>query len=145
VERARKGDANDRLYQLEASMDYDPSEDLERIKAPLLAINFADDELNPPELGVLEAAAKRVSRMRHVLVAAGPPHHLARGALEIAPGRLPGRVACARKMNDQDICVPSSGGARLISIRACSRPHPAARSFPGEGTVNFAAGVAPAG
>jgi homoserine O-acetyltransferase len=71
VERARKGDANDRLYQLEASMDYDPSGDLERIKAPLLAINFADDELNPPELGVLEAAAKRVPRMRHVLVAAG--------------------------------------------------------------------------
>lgn len=51
VERARK-DANNRLYQLEASMDYDPSADLEKIKAPVLAINFEDDELNPPELGM---------------------------------------------------------------------------------------------
>jgi homoserine O-acetyltransferase/O-succinyltransferase len=72
VERARKGDANDRLYQLEASMDYDPTPRLDRITAPLLAINFADDMLNPPELGVMEAAMPRVKRGRHVLVRPGP-------------------------------------------------------------------------
>jgi homoserine O-acetyltransferase len=72
VERARKGDANDRLYQLEASMDYDPTPLLERIAAPLLAINFADDMLNPPELGVMGAAMPRVRRGRHLLVPAGP-------------------------------------------------------------------------
>ncbi len=41
-------------------MDYDPSADLEKIKARLLAINFADDAVNPPELGVLEAGVARI-------------------------------------------------------------------------------------
>lgn len=71
VERARKGDANDRLYQLEASMDYDPAPGLEKITAPLLAINFADDELNPPALGVLERGIARVRDGRHIVIAAG--------------------------------------------------------------------------
>jgi len=47
-------DANNVLYALEASRDYDPGPDLEKIQAPLLAINFADDLINPPELGILE-------------------------------------------------------------------------------------------
>jgi homoserine O-acetyltransferase/O-succinyltransferase len=72
VEGARKGDANDRLYQLEASMDYDPSPDLQRILAPLLAINFADDELNPPQLDALEPAIARLRNGRFVVVPAGP-------------------------------------------------------------------------
>lgn len=49
----KTGDANDYLYALEASADYDPSPGLERITAPLLAINSADDLINPPELGFL--------------------------------------------------------------------------------------------
>jgi homoserine O-acetyltransferase len=72
VEGARKGDANDRLYQLEASMDYDPSPNLQRILAPLLAINFADDELNPPQLDALEPAMSRLRNGRFVVVPAGP-------------------------------------------------------------------------
>ena len=72
VERARAGDANDRLYQLEASMDYDPSATLEQIRGPLLAINFADDELNPPSLGVMERALPRIPGARYVLIPAGP-------------------------------------------------------------------------
>lgn len=75
VERARAGDANDRLYQVEQTMDYDPSPGLEQITAPLLAINFADDELNPPELGVVEQAMARIPGARHVLVPAGPQSH----------------------------------------------------------------------
>jgi homoserine O-acetyltransferase len=71
VERARKGDANDRLYQLEASMDYDPSAELQKIKAPLLAINFEDDELNPPALGTTEKAMARLSDGRLVVIPAG--------------------------------------------------------------------------
>ncbi len=70
VERARRGDANDRLYQIEASMDYDPSGDLDRIRARLLAINFEDDELNPPELGVVEPAIARIPGARQILVPA---------------------------------------------------------------------------
>jgi homoserine O-acetyltransferase/O-succinyltransferase len=53
-------DANDVLYALEASHDYDPGPNLEKIQAPLLAINFADDLINPPELGILERETKRV-------------------------------------------------------------------------------------
>lgn len=73
VERARSGDANDRLYQVEASMDYDPSAELEKIRARVLAINFEDDELNPPRLGVMEPALARIpGGARYVLVPAGP-------------------------------------------------------------------------
>ncbi len=72
VERARKTDANDRLYQLEASSDYDPSAHLAQIKAPLLAINFEDDELNPPQLGILEKGIRQVPQGQHVLIKRGP-------------------------------------------------------------------------
>ncbi len=61
-------DANDVLYQLEASWDYDPGPALEKISAPLLAINFADDLINPPELGILEREIKRVPRGRAMTV-----------------------------------------------------------------------------
>lgn len=71
VQRAKSGDANNLLYALESVMDYDPSPGLEKIKAPVLAINFADDAVNPPELGILEAAISRMSDARYVLVPAG--------------------------------------------------------------------------
>ncbi len=63
-------DANDFIYQWESSHDYDPSAGLEKIKAPLLAINAADDERNPPETGVTEAAVKRVKNGRLYLIPA---------------------------------------------------------------------------
>ena len=72
VTNARKGDANNRLYQVEASGTYDPTDILQNIKAPLLAINFADDELNPPELGSVEPVISRMPAARYVLVPAGP-------------------------------------------------------------------------
>jgi homoserine O-acetyltransferase len=53
-------DANDIIYAYDASRDYDPSPGLERIKSRLLAINSADDERNPPETGITEAAMKKV-------------------------------------------------------------------------------------
>lgn len=53
-------DANDYIYQWEASHDYDPSAGMEKIEATLLAINAADDERNPPETGVTAAAVKRI-------------------------------------------------------------------------------------
>jgi homoserine O-acetyltransferase len=72
VENAKKGDANNRLYQIESTMDYDPSAVLEKIKARLLAINFADDAVNPPELGVLEAGVARIKGARSIVVPASP-------------------------------------------------------------------------
>jgi homoserine O-acetyltransferase len=63
-------DTNDFLYQWEASHDYNPSAALERIEATLLAINSADDERNPPETGVTEAALKHVKNGRLYLIPA---------------------------------------------------------------------------
>jgi homoserine O-acetyltransferase/O-succinyltransferase len=61
-------DANDVLYAVAASRDYDPAPDLGKIRAPLLAINSTDDLINPPELGILERAIKRVPHGRAVII-----------------------------------------------------------------------------
>ncbi|HEX9471837.1 MAG TPA: alpha/beta fold hydrolase [Bradyrhizobium sp.] len=63
-------DANDFIYQWEASHDYNPSPGLERIEATLLAINAADDERNPPETGLTDAAMKRVKNGKLYLIPA---------------------------------------------------------------------------
>jgi homoserine O-acetyltransferase/O-succinyltransferase len=64
----KSDDANDVLYALEASRDYDPGTNLEKIRAPLLAINSADDLINPPELGIVEHEIKRVPKARAVVI-----------------------------------------------------------------------------
>ena len=68
LKAAFTADANDVLYQWDSSRDYNPSPGLERIQAMLLAINSADDERNPPELGVLEREIKRVKNGRALLI-----------------------------------------------------------------------------
>ena len=65
-------DANDFLYAFEASRDYDPSAGLERIEAAVTAINSADDEVNPPELGILEREIRRVRRGKAIVLPIGP-------------------------------------------------------------------------
>jgi homoserine O-acetyltransferase len=64
----KTGDANDLLYALQASEDYDPNPGLGKIAAPLLAVNSADDLINPPELGILEREIKRVARGRALVI-----------------------------------------------------------------------------
>lgn len=64
----KTGDANDVLYAVEASRDYDPGPALANIRAPLVAVNSADDLINPPELGILEREIKRVRGARAVVV-----------------------------------------------------------------------------
>jgi homoserine O-acetyltransferase len=61
-------DANDVLYAIESSRDYDPAPALESIQAPLLAINSADDLINPPDLGILESHIARVKHGRAIVV-----------------------------------------------------------------------------
>jgi homoserine O-acetyltransferase len=68
-------DANDFLYQVNASRDYDPSPGLEKIKAPLLQINSGDDFINPPELGIAEREIKRIKGGRFVLLPASDQTH----------------------------------------------------------------------
>jgi homoserine O-acetyltransferase len=68
-------DANDLLYQVGASRDYDPSAGLEKIKVPLTQVNSADDFVNPPELGIAEREIKRVKGARFVLLPASDQTH----------------------------------------------------------------------
>ena len=64
----KTADANDILYAIEASHDYDPAPGLDRIVAPLVAINSADDIINPPELGVLERQIRRVRNGKAIVL-----------------------------------------------------------------------------
>ncbi len=66
--RIPKTDANDLLYQIDSSRNYDPAPKLETIKAPLVAINSADDLINPPELGIAEKEIQRVKHGRFILI-----------------------------------------------------------------------------
>ena len=63
-------DANNMLYYLDASRNYDPSAHLERITVPVLYMNSADDYINPPELGIAETLAARMPNCRFVLLPA---------------------------------------------------------------------------
>jgi homoserine O-acetyltransferase/O-succinyltransferase len=63
-----RADANDIIYQFESSSDYNPAPNLEKISARLIAVNSADDQVNPPELGILEREIKRVKHGRYVLI-----------------------------------------------------------------------------
>jgi homoserine O-acetyltransferase len=68
-------DANDLWYQVGASRNYDPSPQLEKIKAPVMYINSADDFINPPELGMAQREIKRVKNARFVLIPIGEQTH----------------------------------------------------------------------
>jgi homoserine O-acetyltransferase/O-succinyltransferase len=61
-------DANNMIYYMNASRNYDPSPHLEQIKAPVLWINSADDYINPPELGIAEKMVKRIPRGKFILI-----------------------------------------------------------------------------
>lgn len=67
-----KADANDLLYSLESSRDYDPEPNLARIKAKVFALNFTDDEFNPDELQILQSRIKAVEGARYVVQKGGP-------------------------------------------------------------------------
>jgi homoserine O-acetyltransferase len=70
-QRMRNADANDVMYAWDASRDYDPAAQLKDIRAALTAVNFADDERNPPQLGVMEGSIRRLPRGQYVLIPAG--------------------------------------------------------------------------
>jgi len=70
-----KADANDWMYWFDSSYDYDPFADLGKIEAKVLAVNFADDELNPPQLDVMNPAMAKLKDGRFVLVPVSPDTH----------------------------------------------------------------------
>jgi homoserine O-acetyltransferase len=126
-------DANDVLYQWDSSRDYNPSAGLERIQAVLLAINSADDERNPPELGILEREIKRVkqgatcsSPRARTRAVTGPPAWRDSGNItspscwaralrrrSLLPDDRPVPESCCRIGNE----VQTSGGPGLRSAR----------------------------
>lgn len=61
-------DANDFLYQFDASSDYDPSPHLSQIRVPVLFVNSEDDEVNPPELRLVERLIGRMPSVKFVLL-----------------------------------------------------------------------------
>ncbi len=68
INAAKGKDANDMIYQFDASRVYNPAPYLQNIKAPLLAINSADDQINPPELKVLDTAIQKVAKGKYILL-----------------------------------------------------------------------------
>ncbi|HKM89445.1 MAG TPA: alpha/beta fold hydrolase [Candidatus Acidoferrales bacterium] len=68
-------DANDFLYAVNSSRNYDPSAQLEKIKAPVMFVNSADDFINPPELGIAEREIKKVKNVRFVLIPVSSQTH----------------------------------------------------------------------
>jgi homoserine O-acetyltransferase len=68
----KNSDANNVLYAVESSRDYDPAPKLEAITAPLMAVNSADDLINPPDLGILEKDITRVKNGRAIVIPEGP-------------------------------------------------------------------------
>jgi homoserine O-acetyltransferase len=103
-------DANDTLYALEASSDYDPGPQLEKIAAPLLAVNSADDLINPPELGLLEHEIHRVPHGRAVVI---PLSDRTRGhgshtVAALWKGELTSLFASSEKTSGQPPQVPAS-------------------------------------
>ena len=68
-------DANDLLYAVNASRNYDPSAKLETIKVPVMFVNSADDFINPPELGIAEREIKRVPHGKFVLIPVSDQTH----------------------------------------------------------------------
>lgn len=66
--RLQETDANDFAYAFDASWDYDPAPRLKDVKAPLLAVNSADDQVNPPELRILETEVAKIPNGRAVVL-----------------------------------------------------------------------------
>ena len=66
--RLRTTDANDLLYAVDSSRNYDPSAKLEEITVPVMFVNSADDQINPPELGIAQREIKRVKKGQFVLL-----------------------------------------------------------------------------
>jgi homoserine O-acetyltransferase/O-succinyltransferase len=85
VQGGKRLDANDYLYRWEASADYNPQPDIEKIKAKFLAINFADDEINPAQLKILEREMPRVKNGKYVLI---PPGENSLGHQNLTQGAL---------------------------------------------------------
>ena len=76
LEAAMKaGDANNTLYEIESIYDYSPEADLPKIKARLMLINNVEDTANPPTLGTVERAFKKIAHGTYILTPAGPKTH----------------------------------------------------------------------
>ncbi|MBS0360456.1 MAG: alpha/beta fold hydrolase, partial [Proteobacteria bacterium] len=74
-QRLKGGEANDLIYQLEASRTYNPEPELSKIKVPLTWINSGDDFINPPEMPMAAADARKIKLGKFIVIPAGPDTH----------------------------------------------------------------------
>ncbi|HEX3885856.1 MAG TPA: alpha/beta fold hydrolase [Phenylobacterium sp.] len=74
-QRLKNAEANDLIYQLESSRNYDPEPELGKIKVPVTWVNSADDFINPPEMPMAQADLKKIRLGKFVLIPAGPDTH----------------------------------------------------------------------
>ncbi|HZZ67754.1 MAG TPA: alpha/beta fold hydrolase [Phenylobacterium sp.] len=74
-QRLKNAEANDLIYQLESSRNYDPEPELGKIKVPVTWVNSADDFINPPEMPMAQADVKKIKLGKFVLIPAGPDTH----------------------------------------------------------------------
>ena len=121
LEIAITADANDFIYQWEASRDYNPAPSLEKIEATLLLINAADDERNPPETGVTDAAMNRVKNGRLFLIPgferdAGPSHDRQCEVLQEAGGGVVADRPAARDVSGRSERAMSASHFRRAAL-----------------------------
>ena len=116
-----KIDANDFLYQVNASRNYDPSPQLEKIPVPVMWMNSADDFINPPDLGIAEREVKRLKNGKFILIPARADArarhaHVRRGVAGISETAARGIAA----MNDTRIVSTRRqiklGGAQKLFV-----------------------------
>ena len=131
-------DANDLIYQVDSSSDYDPSADLEKITAPVMWVNSADDFINPPELGIAEPQSRRMPHGRFVLLPVSDTHprprhpHLG-GRLEELSRRAAGALLSPQPRPSQPLprSEGTKGGVSCVLDAGSCRIRTGRRSSPG--------------
>jgi len=121
-ERAARVDANDMIYQYDSSRLYNPEPNLGKIKAPLLAINSADDQVNPPEMGIGEREIKKVPHGKFILI---PTSDKTRGhGTHSLPSVWGNYLADFLKETERtDVRIGTSAGPIVIELHRDWSPH----------------------
>ena len=117
----KNGDANNTLYEIELIYDYSPEADLPKIKAHVLLINNVEDFADPPTLGTVERAMKKITHGTYVLTPLQQSHTrpfyaLLRGGVEAVSGEVHGRTPRQRRRPHHDRNLGVSAARTAVSV-----------------------------
>ncbi len=132
LKNQKVGDANDVMYQWDASRDFDPSADLDKITAHVLVINSADDERNPPELGVLEREMPRIKNGQ-VYIIPGSPETRGHGTTGSEAKLYAQQLGEFPRIGAEGDRLTAAGSDRR-PLSSCARSGPARRARAGPAT-----------